>query len=371
MKADANADFAKMESIWRGELQNCPLDPWHEGYFLIAEERLAEVLWAKASYYETATSPEIETLYRDALRRGEKYAWLGDGEHNDIVKLRLASYYESQRRYGEAECLIKSVFVKLPQHYAEYGLNLSNVVFPLVDIYEAQGRYQDAELLLDDVLRDHQQTGRTSAIPEVMERLGILSCAQHKEKQAISWWQQGVSIARKGTTRDDYVWTIRLMSRLGVIYQKAGLETSAEQELKDCLAVIKKYRPKNEIGSRLPCWPATGPIMTNLGESYIAKKEYSLAEPLCKEAIAECELSLDKSRCVTDTEERLLEFHESAQVLSRLYLLRGDKTASEELLNQVQKISDQYPVRAPKSKSHTERARSISSDTDLPTLPKS
>jgi len=291
-------DFPEAERIWRNELKSHTNNPnlFQQALDKNAEFELGKALYMKARTYNTPLSPEIEPLYKDALRFVEAFTWLGLDKESTEIQRSMAMLYVDQHRYAEAESLYRMMLSRSINSDCDVSTHLDYHVYPLADLYESQKQYPNAE----KVLNEAEQFCFSHHIDpaETIERLALLYDRQGAYVKAMNAFEKALKNVEKNETgRDKTVLTAKILGNLGRTYLRLGEIVKAKNALTKAKELNVKEASEAWDDHRIPRWPAIGPILISLAEVYEIENRSTEAEMLYKREIEVDELAIQRKEC--------------------------------------------------------------------------
>jgi len=232
---------------------------------------------AGAAAYQRGDYNSAAASLTAALKEAESF---GEADQRLAVTLNnLASLYETQGRYAEAERLYRrslEIYEKaLGPDHPSVGTLLNN----LGELYRAQGRYAETEPLFRRSLAirekvlgpDHPDIGTT------LNNLALLYKAQGRYAETESLHQRSLSIAEKALGPDHpKVWAA--LNNLAALYEMQGRYAEAEPLFRRSLTIREKA-----LG---PDHPNVAMALNNLAALYESQGRYAEAEPLFRRSLA-------------------------------------------------------------------------------------
>lgn len=231
-------------------------------------------LWSRGEYFQSAA------LDQRALEQLE----LAEGSQSpELVKVlnSLASTYEAQERYSEAEPLFKRALEIREKTLGPWNEETAQGSLVLAHLYIAWGKYVAA----DELISRAQSISEKLRLPEDQDKLtaGVLSNRadslrnQKKPDEAEILYRRELAIyERKYGPSDESVGLVQ--ASLARVFQMQGKNAEAEQ-----LYLVSIPRVKRRIG---PYHPDVAALQIALAEIYQAGGAFSQAEPLYRDALA-------------------------------------------------------------------------------------
>ena len=207
-------------------------------------EGYADNLMQLASLYELQKRyGEAESLYLQALELRQRL--LGEAHPDVATSLsNLAGLYWSQRRYGEAESLYLQALELRQRLLGEEHPDVATSLNNLAGLYWSQGRYEEAEsLYLQDIELSQRLLGEEH--PDVatsLNNLAGLYWSQGRYEEAESLYLQSLVRSRRllGEEHPDVATSL---NNLGALYLAAERYGEAESFFLEALAIRKAVLP--------------------------------------------------------------------------------------------------------------------------------
>ncbi|QLE58296.1 tetratricopeptide repeat protein [Nostoc sp. TCL26-01] len=243
------------------------------------EKELATSLNNLASLYDSqGRYSEAEPLYIQALALYRKL--LGEEHPSVAMSLNnLAYLYKSQGRYSEAEPLyIQALALRrklLGEEHPDVAMSLNN----LAGLYDSQGRYSEAEPLYVQALALYRKL-LGEEHPDVamsLNNLAGLYESQGRDSEAEPLYIQALALCRK-LLGEEHPHVATSLNNLAGLYESQGRDSEAEPLYIQALALRRKLLGEEH--------PSVATSLNNLAYLYDSQGKYSEAEPLYVQALA-------------------------------------------------------------------------------------
>jgi len=329
-------DFDGEERIWRDELKSHTGDVSKDRYFAAAETKLADALYGRAIYCQTPIPDEVEKRFKDALSIFQKYRGNVDGSY---AQLRLANVYYSLGRYEESEKLCKVHLNAVRKRDSEDSWSVRQDSYELASLYESQKRYAEAEALLKNaVCVCKEKHPKDFSTPYTVNLLAMLYYQQGRDTEAIPLFEEAIRL-NDGDFND-------VGLNLGCALHRIGRDKEAEARLKEVLATRRQCRMFND--GRWQACPEDaeyhGPVMIALGQVYASEGRYSEAESVLRQAVQLNERALHSEGCVCGLRQRQQDLKVAGEALARIYLEHGRAADARSIQRQIIELTkpDQF-----------------------------
>ena len=254
----------------------------------------------------------LQTLAIRKEQLGENHPLTGDSLNN------LASLYESQARYSEAEPLYLQALAISKEQFGESHPSTADSLNNLAGLYKSQARYPEVEPLLQQALAirkeqfgdNHPDTARS------LNNLASLYSSQARYTEAEPLYLQALAI-NKEQLGENHPETATSLNNLAELYYHQGRYPEAEIYHKQALAINKEQFGENH--------PDTALNLNNLAALYKSQGRYPEAEPLYRQALAIVKEKLGDNHPQTAT---------SLSNLAQLYYSQGRYTEAETFYQQ-------------------------------------
>ena len=212
------------------------------------------------AYYGLGRYKDAELLFNEILQIMER---LGQSDLVLHVKSVLACVYTAQGKYNEAELLYKE--------YKIYTWDIANM-------YRLQKRFAEAESLIKETLQDQrmkmgERHFQTLASEYVLARIYI---DQDRKVEAVNLTSESLKIARE-QLREAHPLTLRFINARALLHMKKEEYDKAEELFNEALR-----DQQNELGEE---HPDTLDTKNNLALLHIKQGNYEQAKPLLLEAV--------------------------------------------------------------------------------------
>ncbi|MGF2040337.1 MAG: tetratricopeptide repeat protein [Nostoc sp. CmiVER01] len=243
------------------------------------EEDVATSYNNLASLYESqGRYNEAEPLFIQALALRRQL--LGD-EHPDVATSlnNLALLYASQGRYSEAEPLYIQVLALLRQLLGDEHPDVATSLNNLASLYDSQGRYSEAELLYIQALALRRQLlgDEHPSVATSLNNLALLYASQGRDSEAEPLYIRALALLRQ-LLGDEHPSVATSLNNLASLYNSQGRYSEAELLYIQALALLRQL-----LGDE---HPDVATSLNNLAYFYDSQGRYSEAEPLFIQALA-------------------------------------------------------------------------------------
>jgi tetratricopeptide (TPR) repeat protein len=270
------------------------------------QESLGRELDLSYSLNNLATLYESQGRYSEAeplfVRSLEIYECQLGIDHPDVATSlnNLAGLYESQGRYSEAEPLyLRALEIRERQFGADHS-NVANSLNNLAELYRNRGRYSEAEPFYLRALEicERQLGEEHPNFATSLNNLAGLYESQGRYDEAEAFHMQALDILERqlGTDHPDVATSL---NNLAYLYQSQGRYSEAEPLYLQAL----KTR-ENQLGIDHPDVAAS---LNNLAGLYESQGRYSEAEPLYLQALEILERVLGAKHLTTIMVQKNLE----------------------------------------------------------------
>jgi CHAT domain-containing protein/Tfp pilus assembly protein PilF len=153
----------------------------------------------------------------------------------------LASLYQSQGRYADAEGLSKRALVIYEKTFGKDNPDVADNLNNLANIYEHQGKHADAEALYRRSLAIKEATFGEDH-PDVaiaLENLAIIYVDQGKPAEAENLLRRALTISEKALGQE-HPQVARSLNNLAIAYREEHKDLDAEELLQRSLAIKEK-----------------------------------------------------------------------------------------------------------------------------------
>lgn len=225
----------------------------------------------------------------------------------------LASLYEQQGRYAEAEPLAQSVVEQHKKTSGEEDPKTLKAVMQLAGVYTSQGRYEEATALVNSCMEtqksilgeDHPETLAS------MNNLAFVYGLHGKYAEAEPLFVH-VYEKRMATLGNSHMATLTAMGNLAALYMHQGHFVKAEPLVSTEAETHRKISGENH--------PKTLMAVSNLAFLYEKQGRYAEAEPLCVSCFERRKAALGEEHPET---------LQSMNNLAKLYQSRGKYKEAE------------------------------------------
>ncbi|MEL6263928.1 MAG: tetratricopeptide repeat protein, partial [Cyanobacteria bacterium J06626_6] len=190
----------------------------------------------------------------------------------------MASFYEEQGAYTQAECWYKKSIAITKSRCGESHPDVATSLNNLAGLYKIQGQYSDSETLYQDALALRRKLlgDEHPDIATSLNDLALLYTTQGRYDEAEPLHRNALSIRRKllGQKHPEVATSL---NNLGLLYYSQGRYTNAEPFYRDALKLRKKLFGKNH--------PNVANSLNNLAGLYESQGNYKKAEQLYRKAL--------------------------------------------------------------------------------------
>jgi tetratricopeptide (TPR) repeat protein len=243
------------------------------------EENLANSLdWLASLYDSQGRYSEAEPLLLQALDIWQRQ--LGDDHPCVATSLNnLAYLYNSQGRYSEAEPLFLQSLAIRQRQLGDDHLSVATSLNNLANLYDSQGRYSEAEPLYLQALeiRQRQLGDDHPDVATSLNNLANLYDSQGRYSEAEPLLLQALEI-RQRQLGDDHPDVATSLNNLAGLYNSQGRYSEAEPLYLQALAIWQRRLGDDH--------PNVATSLNNVAGLYRFQGRYSEAEPLYLQSLA-------------------------------------------------------------------------------------
>ncbi len=191
----------------------------------------------------------------------------------------LATVYQQQGRYGEAESQYQRAVSTLEKKGKHERLLLVTVLEGLAVVYRKQGRYSQALAVLNRAMTLEEQVREPNQIrlAIALNNMGVIYGTIGRHAEAEPLLNRALTIQEKEFGSDHLV-VAATLGNLGTEYEAQGRYVEAERHQQRVLTILERYLGRNHL--------LLGNVLNNLMTVSAAQKKFDEAENYGKRALS-------------------------------------------------------------------------------------